>query len=645
MFISDPNPNNWFLNSGFGINTDLKSREAGNPWDEGCVVKHLIDGEATMMAIDNEFEEARKQAEGNKDVHVFIAGWRLNPQRNLTETHTVWHMIREMMMYGVKVRILLWMPPLYDGFIPHVADHYYLAKLVKNLNEQIRGNDGNDVGVVFLDSRFPTANTAGIPVSSHHQKFIIVNYGNGIGAAFCGGVDLAYTRRGAQGFIGDSQSGESIPVRDTLYTGVSVPMPDEQQGSDLPVEVYRNTDQIWHDQHLKLQGPIVSTLEKIFQQRWEDYGGGTSLPDTPEDIDINIGSVISSSSNALQARTLETDPPYIIKPLENTGITISSIDPITTPTQNQGILCKVQAWQTIPWRKVRFNRGEPYPPYHEGEFTVLEGLDKAIRNAEKLIFIFDQYFWNLPFTASLVNRLKVTENLRIIIILPPFSDLGNTIPGVRQHAYRRDALSLFKDQNLLDRVGIYSLWSFPKKRGIYCHAKVQAFDQALLVCGSSNINWRSFTNDTELSCAALSNELVQSFYQKIWHYLFEEDIDINLINGEGWNIRFFNAFKDKIVPFSKFGSENVGSLMQDPWDCDNYELPNSPQTRESRDNNSIGPNLFSTIDPIALNIERYTKEDYEKRLFVHQGKMVYIDDLYYIASLIQSSKYRKDTRP
>src|SRR5262249_50263397 len=152
--------------------------------------------------------------------------------------------------------------------------------------------------VVGLDLRVAEPLTA-----THHQKMLVIRVGD-IETAFVGGVDLAFTRRDApadtapvsplayrynkdtvgdptepppQFNDGDWQSGNANPSA----LGVWEHWPHEQTGveyssvpvklppwfnEDLPPNVYGDAKQvssrqIWHDQHLKLTGPIVSTIE------------------------------------------------------------------------------------------------------------------------------------------------------------------------------------------------------------------------------------------------------------------------------------------------------------------------------------------------------------------------------------------------
>ena len=147
-----------------------------------------------------------------------------------------------------------------------------------------------------------------------------------------------------------------------------------------------------------------------------------------------------------------------------------------------------------------------------GEFTVMAGVANACQAAEELIWIFDQYFFSRPLARLLNHRIKNDrkKKLCVILVLPPYADDH----AHEEHHARKLALDdltagLELDSGKFERVGVYDLWH-PSRipGGIYCHAKAQLYDRSLLVCGSANLNRRSFTSDTELDCAVLDEDLV-----------------------------------------------------------------------------------------------------------------------------------------
>jgi hypothetical protein len=128
-------------------------------------------------------------------------------------------------------------------------------------------------------------------------------------------------------------------------------------------------------------------------------------------------------------------------------------------------------------------------------------------------------------------------------------------------------------------VAVYDLWDPERNRGIYCHAKVQMYDDELLVCGSGNLNRRSFTCDTEVDCAAWNPALVREHRRRLWSVLFPrvpperaqpplpDDLSV-----EPSSAAFFAAFRD--------AAARPGScLVPDPWREREPHLPNGGARR------------------------------------------------------------------
>jgi phosphatidylserine/phosphatidylglycerophosphate/cardiolipin synthase-like enzyme len=608
----------------WGDGTEMAKRAKGaapagpqSPWDEKCKVTTYVSGLDAMNAMRNSLDlaaaEGRNAAPGQPKGRVYFTNWRFNAFRDLstsnpwgtgattapwpstdgwdnyvsgaqaTDDFTALSLVLRLMQAGVVVRMLLWLPTaasemdLTAALAAHVMDHFYVARAVEAESKRL-AEDPNNRSIVALDMRTADSTDAG----AHHQKTLVIR-GALTSVAYVGGVDFAFTRRDAPKLQGDWQSGDGVPAPSRGWPHQSGPFmnytkidtierPARKQASDLPTQVYGSTRQIWHDQHLRVEGPIVKTLEHQFKERWEDTIKDRRLFDLSSPSSrANYGKaqVIFSSADAFDANGIKSLP-----------------DP-TPPPALTGATSKVQMWRTIPWRTTR-KPGSGL--FERAEFTVMAGIANAVKQSKELILIFDQYFWSRPF-ARLVNaQLKDNnkQDLHVIVVVPPHADTDTVLPlksvahRARANAFADLTADLPQTGIEFDRVAIYNTWldrtaHDERNRGIYVHAKTQTYDGDLLVCGSANLNRRSFTCDSEINCAVLDPAVVVSHQTELWSYLFAEAPrpDINLsAYGQKNGKKFFDAFKAAVD-----GGSSI--LIRDPWRAADPTLPNGVKRDQS----------------------------------------------------------------
>jgi phosphatidylserine/phosphatidylglycerophosphate/cardiolipin synthase-like enzyme len=571
-----------------------------NPWDTGCRVTPLIGGLDAMTRMAVELQDVIDKA--NKATpkfdaatrtwpngHVYIADWRFNCLRDLSTKNT-WKtddwgaantaafdqtaigLVRKLMQAGIQVRLLLWLPHWLGKkaakLQAHLDDHRWAARLVQAENARLmtkfaatRQGDPQ-LGVVALDKR-----TADVLAPSHHQKLLVLRspWAN---IAFAGGVDLAFTRRddvdpaGANAPVlrGDWQSGTQIPrpsgwPREAAVDYYTVDFgndpPSERQKSDLPVEVYGDR-QSWHDQHLVLEGEVVATLEDHFRERWQLAGDCLLWATFKPRLS---GQVILSTDAAFDRGLIEQLPPAT-RPV-----------PITGPATHS-----VQMWRTIPLSGKRTTGS-----FRRGEFTVMAGLANACQKATQLIWIFDQFFWSIPLARLLQQQVFMNPSLHVVIVLPPHAD---TQPE-DAHQARHDALAkLTADDS--QRIAIYAMWNPASNTGVYVHAKVQMFDDELLVCGSANLNRRSFLCDTEMAFAVADKTVLDAHQQALWKHLFPGTTVVPPAkSGANWGKAMFDAIAEASGVTKSAKASPASKLMLDPWEQEIVELPNHSERRRS----------------------------------------------------------------
>lgn len=536
-----------------------------DPWDNGCKVTPFVGGFLAMNAMRDAYEAAIADAEGQSARpgsrgHVYIADWQFNALRDLSTSNpwggapwnpattvakdqTALGLVLRMMAAGIAVRLLLWMPTTVQSETMGAlaAEHWNVAAAIQDYSETLHQKllPSQPLGMVALDLRISAAWTAAL-----HQKMSAIRVGK-VNVGFCGGVDLAFTRRdfgltaGKSVGIGDWQSGDTAPLSGAGWPKQSPPpiggypdFPWKAQArfpEDLPADVYGPGNRHWHDHHLQLEGPIVASIEQQFAERWV--------------MDCNNRAFVFDR-NAWEVGRYDqvqiTSPAAI-----NTDKTVKPL-PAANPVAPAGS-ATVQMWRTIPLRP-GISRG----PFVRGEFTVMAGIANAVRQASQMITIWDQYFWSVPLAKLLADQMLQQPDLRLLIVLPPY---GTTQPGCELWLRMEAMQALWKglDESGRQRVTALDMWNPQSNYGVYVHAKAQTYDTQLLVCGSANMNRRSHQCDAELDCAVLHPPTVEAHLGNLYAALTNGSPWTDF--GADWPVRFIKGL----------GTNSRGTLVRDPF--------------------------------------------------------------------------------
>ena len=153
--------------------------------------------------------------------------------------------------------------------------------------------------------------------------------------------------------------------------------------------------------------------------------------------------------------------------------------------------------RTYPARLRRY----PFAPL--GERSIAAAYRKVFGRARRLIYIEDQYLW-APFVADLLaSALNANPDLHLIAIVPRFPDKegASRWPSL---VGRESAIRLCRAAGQ-ERFAIYDVENH-QGDPVYVHAKVVVVDDVWSMIGSDNLNRRSWTHDSELSCAVIDAE-------------------------------------------------------------------------------------------------------------------------------------------
>jgi phosphatidylserine/phosphatidylglycerophosphate/cardiolipin synthase-like enzyme len=210
----------------------------------------------------------------------------------------------------------------------------------------------------------------------------------------------------------------------------------------------------WHDATARIEGPAVADVAEHFRMRWHEVNGEQLAP---------------------------------VSPPERAGDV------------------ELQIVRTVPERV--------YAAVPRGDFRILESYMRAIRSAERFIYLENQFLWS-PEIARLLREKLVnppTPDFRVLMVLPSTPKSGNDdTRGVLAELIDADG-----DNGRILACALNAR-SGSRVDPIYVHAKVAIIDDRWVTLGSANLNEHSLFNDTEMNIVAHAPELALRTRQRLW---------------------------------------------------------------------------------------------------------------------------------
>lgn len=209
----------------------------------------------------------------------------------------------------------------------------------------------------------------------------------------------------------------------------------------------------WHDVAVAVRGPAVADIARHVVDRWREVTG---------------------------------------RPVPDPGV--------PAPAGNVAL----QVLRTIPEKSYEFRR--------DGEFTVLAGYLQALRAADRLIYLENQFLWSPEVTDVLADKLRRPPHpdFRLVLLLPrrPSNGKDTTRGQLAQLVDADDGRGRLLAMTLLGPTAA--------SPGVYVHAKVGIVDDRWLTIGSANLNTHSLFNDSEMNVLTLDPGLARTARLRLW---------------------------------------------------------------------------------------------------------------------------------
>ncbi|MBS1870779.1 MAG: phospholipase [Actinobacteria bacterium] len=210
----------------------------------------------------------------------------------------------------------------------------------------------------------------------------------------------------------------------------------------------------WHDVATRLHGPAVADVAEHFRARWQEVAREPLPPPRPQ-------------------------PPA--------GETT------------------VQVLRTVPDGTYEF--------VPRGDFRIFEAYVRALRAAQRLVYLENQFLWSTEIVELLAAKLRdpPTPGFRLLLLLP--ARPNNGADTTRGQLGRLVEAAGGSDRLLAATVSSHA---GTRTHPLYVHAKVGIVDDRWLTVGSANLNEHSLFNDTEMNVLTDDAELARRTRLQLW---------------------------------------------------------------------------------------------------------------------------------
>lgn len=217
----------------------------------------------------------------------------------------------------------------------------------------------------------------------------------------------------------------------------------------------------WHDVATRIEGPAVVDVAEHFRLRWRTPGG-ESLP----------APAVAEPAGAHELQIARTVPAKVYKALPR------------------------------------------------GDYSILASYMGALRSAERLVYLENQFLWSPEIVDVLARKLRnpPSDDFRVVVLLPARANDGADVS-------RGQVAALIKADDGQGRFLACTVYARAGKLRdvVYVHSKVGIVDDRWLTVGSANLNAHSLFNDTEMNVTCLDPDLARDTRLRLWSEHLELD--------------------------------------------------------------------------------------------------------------------------
>ncbi len=222
----------------------------------------------------------------------------------------------------------------------------------------------------------------------------------------------------------------------------------------------------WHDVGTRLRGPAVADVNDHFRTRWREL--------TQEELPAVAAPEPAGGSTVQVVRTVEED-----------------------------------MYESLP----------------HGDFRIFESYARALRSAQELIYLENQFLWSPELVSIISDKLchPPTPQFRVVVLLPAKANNGaEDTRGQVGRLIDADAEGDSTKRFLAATIRALSP-SHDRADPVYVHAKVGVIDDRWLIVGSANLNAHSLFNDTEMCVVTDDAALARDTRVRLWAEHLELD--------------------------------------------------------------------------------------------------------------------------